>query len=118
MFSFAVILNAIATIYVLFKYGKSFIVNAYRNYVEFRATNMETLIALGTLSAFSLFLFFVGRYTIEQNNGGLKNRGEAIMNIIDALTSGSIIVLVVTVGKHFEAKIKKKIDSITASIFP
>lgn len=40
------------------------------------------------------------------------------MNIIDALTSGSIIVLVVTVGKHFEAKIKKKIDSITNSIFP
>lgn len=39
---------------------------------------------------------------------------EALMNIADALTSASIIVLVVTIGKHYENKIKMKIERITA----
>jgi len=43
---------------------------------------------------------------------------KAIEEIDDALTSSSIIVLVVTIGKHFESKIKKKIEKITSEIFP
>ena len=33
----------------------------------------------------------------------------AIMDINEALTSASIIILVVTVGKHFEDRVKRKI---------
>ena len=37
----------------------------------------------------------------------------AIMDINDALTSSAIIVLVVTIGKYFEGKVKEKIEKMT-----
>ena len=40
------------------------------------------------------------------------------MEINDALASSSIIVLVVTIGKYFEGKVKKKIERMTERIFP
>jgi hypothetical protein len=43
---------------------------------------------------------------------------KAIMDINDSLTSASIIVLVVTVGKYFEGKVKEKIEKMTQQIFP
>lgn len=79
---------------------------------------METLIALGSLSAFALFLFFIVRYSIEYYNGSEIMIDMAIMDINEALTSASIIVLVVTVGKYFEGKVKKKIAKLTEEIFP
>jgi cation transport ATPase len=82
---------------------------------------METLIALGSISAFSLYLFFLARYTIEYVNEQFPMRhmiDDAIMDINDALTSASIIVLVVTVGKYFEEKVKQKIAKMTDEIFP
>jgi hypothetical protein len=42
----------------------------------------------------------------------------AIMDINEALTSASIIVLVVTIGKYFEGKVKRKIAKLTEKIFP
>jgi len=42
----------------------------------------------------------------------------AIMDINDALTSASIIVLVVTIGKNLERRAKAKIEKITDEIFP
>ena len=54
--------------FVMVRYAKGFIVRAFKNYIEYKVTNMETLIALGSISAFSLFLFFLGRYTIEYVN--------------------------------------------------
>lgn len=40
------------------------------------------------------------------------------MRINEALTSSSIILLVVTIGKHLEGKVKEKIVNITNEIFP
>lgn len=85
-------------------YAKGFIVRAFKNYAAYGTTNMETLIALGSISAFSLFLFFVGRYTIEYYNDKIVTDHDfamAVMDINDSLTSSSIIVLVVTIGKYF-----------------
>jgi cation transport ATPase len=79
---------------------------------------METLIALGSISAFALFLFFVIRYSIEYYQGTLHMVDMAIMDINEALTSASIIVLVVTIGKYFEGKVKRKIAKLTEKIFP
>jgi cation transport ATPase len=82
---------------------------------------METLIALGSISAFALFLFFVVRYSIEYYQGKLDMVDMvdmAIMDINEALTSASIIVLVVTIGKYFEGKVKRKIAKLTEKIFP
>lgn len=42
----------------------------------------------------------------------------AIMDINDALASASIIVLTVTIGKHFESKAKRQIQAITDNLFP
>jgi hypothetical protein len=40
------------------------------------------------------------------------------MDINDALTSASIIVLVVNVGKYLEHQVKRKIEAMTEKIFP
>lgn len=37
----------------------------------------------------------------------------AVMAINDTLTSSAIIVLVVTIGKYFESKVKQKIEQMT-----
>lgn len=65
---------------------------------------------MGCLSAFGLFAFFSARYTLDFINDKLDDTTEAVTNINNALTSSSIIVLVVTIGKHFEKKVKDKID--------
>ena len=46
-------------------YARGIIVRAFKNYIEFKVTNMETLIALGSISAFALFLFFLGKYSVD-----------------------------------------------------
>lgn len=113
IFSFSLLINIAVTIYVMDRYAKGFVRRAYTNYVQFKSMNMETLIALGSVSAFFLFLFFLVRYSYESFQGELANTCEAIMYMTDALTSASIIVLVVTVGKYFESKVKQKIDRMT-----
>lgn len=94
-------------------YARGFITRAFKNYMAFGTTNMETLIALGSISAFSLFLFFAGSYTIEYINNEIVNFPMAVMDINDTLTSSAIIVLVVTIGKYFESKVKQKIEQMT-----
>lgn len=99
IYSFSVLFNIALTLYVMFTYAKIYIQRAYDNYKEVKGTNMETLIALGSLSAFCLSLFFIVSYTIDILNGTLIHIHQAIMDINDSLTSASIIVLVVTIGK-------------------
>jgi P-type Cu+ transporter len=86
IYSTSVLLNIALTAIVVKVYALAYMQRAYDNYREFRATNMETLIA--------------------------------IMDINDALTSASIIVLVVTVGKYVERQAKLKIEKMTDEIFP
>ena len=62
-------------------HARHFIVRAFHNYVEYSVTNMETLIALGSLSTFALFLFFIVRYSIEYFNGQIEMMSMAIMDI-------------------------------------
>ena len=64
IYSLAVLFNIGLTLYVMNTYARKYIERAYQNYREFNATNMETLVALGSLSAFCLFLFFLIRYTV------------------------------------------------------
>ena len=109
IYSLSLIANFLVTVFVMVRYARGFILRAFNNYIHYRVTNMETLIALGSISAFSLFLFFLGKYTIEYVNGTIDMPNMAIMEINDSLTSASIIVLVVTIGKYFEGKVKQKI---------
>jgi len=74
---------------------------------------METLIALGCLSAFTLCGLFFIKYGIELLGDGIQMPHKAIMDINDALTSASIIVLVVNIGKYLEHKVKKRIEAMT-----
>lgn len=64
IYSVSVMINFLLTIYVMIRYGKGYIVKAVTNYCQFGVTNMETLIALGCTSAFALFLFFMGKFTV------------------------------------------------------
>lgn len=109
IYSISLIANILVTAFVMVRYARGFIVRAFRNYIDCRVTNMETLIALGCISSLALFLFFMGQYTIEYVNGQIEMPQMAIMDINDSLTSASIIVLVVTIGKYFEGKVKQKI---------
>lgn len=93
-------------------YARHFIKRAFNSYVEYHETNMETLIALGSISAFLLFLFFIVKYWIEYSTTGAA-AGKAIMDVNEALTSASIVVLVVTIGKYFEEQIKRRISKLT-----
>lgn len=61
--SFLVIINICLTAYSINKFGKQFIINAYVNFRDYRAMNMETLIAIGSVSALGLFFFFFLRFS-------------------------------------------------------
>lgn len=95
-------------------YSRGYIERAFKNYKTLGTTNMETLIALGSLSSFALSLFFICKYTLF----GYNHPHHAIMEVNDALSSASLIVLTVTIGKHFEKRVKERIESITEEIFP
>lgn len=98
--TFSTLINLFLTLYVLYVYAKPFIIRSYKNYTESGSMDMETLISLGCLSAFFLFCFFFGRFTIEFVNGE-EITGHSIMEMNDALASSAIIVLVVNIGKYF-----------------
>lgn len=83
--------------YVMQFYSRGYIERAYKNYQTLGTTNMETLIALGSLSSFALSIFFIFKYTVF----GYDHPHHAIMEVNDALSSSSLIVLTVTIGKHF-----------------
>jgi P-type Cu+ transporter len=118
IYSTSVLLNIALTAIVVKVYALAYMQRAYDNYREFRATNMETLIALGSLSALALAFFYLVRYSIDLLNHTIPDVPAAIMDINDALTSASIIVLVVTVGKYVERQAKLKIEKMTDEIFP
>jgi cation transport ATPase len=99
--SLLVIVNFIITVHVMVFRARHFIVRAFNNYMEYGTTNMETLISLGSLSAFALFLFYMVRYSIQYYHGTHVMVSMAIMDINEALTSASIVVLVVTIGNSF-----------------
>lgn len=65
IFTPLVLLNILLAIYVYCKYAKDIVLRAYTNYRIFSSTDMETLIALGTLSALSLSIFFIINYTLQ-----------------------------------------------------
>lgn len=44
--------------------------------------------------------------------------GHEIMEMNDALASAAIIVLVVNIGKHFQKKVKDKIQQMASQLFP
>lgn len=115
--SLTTIFNFFLTVYILSAYAKPFIIRSYKNYTQNGSMDMETLISLGCLSAFFLFCFFFARYTYEFI-GGATISGHDIMEMNDALASSAIIVLVVNIGKHFEKKVKDKIQAMAAQLFP
>lgn len=94
------ILNIVLTLYTINKFGKQFVINSIVNYRNYRSMNMETLVALGSMSAFLLFLFFLFRSTYQMLFEQLNNKMEAMMVLNDALTSSTLIILIVTVGKY------------------
>ena len=62
IFAFSVILNLILSGYVFYKYTRQIVNRAFTNYQDSRSTDMETLIALGCLSAFALSSLFFVKY--------------------------------------------------------
>lgn len=99
-YSFSVLLNLFVTLYTLNKYAKPIIKRSFEHYFTMGGMDMETLISLGCSSAFFLFVFFLVKYSLDFFKGEFKP-DPSIMEINDALASSAIIVLVVTIGKHF-----------------
>lgn len=118
IYSFSVLLNIFITFYVMWKYSKNIINRAFNNYKHYKVTNMETLIALGSLSAIFLFVYFLIKHSIDFFQEEMSHKHQAIMDINCSLSSASIIVLVVTIGKYFEGKAKQKITKMNEELFP
>lgn len=116
-FTLSTVLNLLLTLYVLYAYAKPMVVRSSRNYFQNGSMDMETLVSLGCMSAFFLFLFFFARFTLEFLSDN-QIMGHEIMEMNDALASSAIIVLVVSIGKHFEKEVKNKIQTMTERIFP
>lgn len=116
IYTLFVMLNFAITSFVLVKYALGFITRAAKNYWHYGTLNMETLIALGSSSAFALFIFFLIKYTIAYAQGQIDTEDkyvDAVLDVNEALTSSAIIVLVVTIGKYFETKVKQRIEKMT-----
>ena len=68
IYTIFIIVNLTITVFVMVKYAIGFIKRAVANYWDFKVMNMETLIALGCVSAFALFVFFIIKYTFAYLN--------------------------------------------------
>ena len=68
---------------MLVKYAKGFIKRAAISYWEHGAMNMETLIALGSVSAFVLFIFFLIKYTISYAQGEIDTETKYVEAVLD-----------------------------------
>lgn len=64
-FTLSTVLNLVLTLYVLYAYAKPMVIRSSRNYFQNGSMDMETLVSLGCMSAFFLFLFFFARFTLE-----------------------------------------------------
>ena len=69
--------------FVLIKYAIGFITRAAKNYWEYRTMNMETLIALGSVSAFALFIFFIIKYTVSYAKGDIQTEDQYVEAVLD-----------------------------------
>ena len=99
----SLIVNFLVTMLVMAGYTRALIVRAFTSYIYCRATDMETLIAPGSISAFSLLLFILGIYhrVCEWDD---RHSEHAVLGVKDSLTSASIMFLLVTIGKCFEGR--------------
>ena len=66
VFSFSLIFNLIVAMYVLSGYTRGIILRSLKNYCQLRITNVETLLALGCIGAFAMFVFLLAKSTIDE----------------------------------------------------
>jgi Cu+-exporting ATPase len=71
---------------------------------------MDSLITLGTVSAFSMAVMLMVVYELEERENaedvGLHMRLHRIMNITHMFESTALILTVITIGKYFEGRAK------------
>ncbi|CAD8121000.1 unnamed protein product [Paramecium sonneborni] len=123
IFSVYLIVIFFMTSFTLIIFGTPIYRNAYQLFFKYKMFNMDTLLTLGSLAAFSMSLFLIIVYTIEGNQNQEEKMNQAmqlerIMNIIHDLESAGLILTVITIGKYFEGKAKQTILDMQNQIFP
>ncbi|KAM3133183.1 hypothetical protein pb186bvf_014759 [Paramecium bursaria] len=81
--------------------------NAWFSFMKHRILNMDTLLTLGSISAFLLSNYLIVIYFL-QDNGHQKHE---MMNILENLLTSLLILTIVTIGKNLEEKAKIRINS-------
>ncbi|KAM3127424.1 hypothetical protein pb186bvf_020457 [Paramecium bursaria] len=124
VFSIYLLLLLSLTLFTLYTFGLSTYKRAYLLFKQHRMFNMDTLLTMGTLSAFFMSIFLIIIYTTQNclSHTYMKNnhmeKMDQIMDIINYFESAGLILTVVTVGKYLEGKAKERIIRMQEQIFP
>jgi Cu+-exporting ATPase len=99
------------TVFTMYKYGLKCYFAAIDNYRAYSLLNMDSLVSLGSLSAFIMSVMLTITYGIEHYNYVEEDDVilDRIMMIASFLESTSLILTVITIGKFFESRAKKTI---------
>lgn len=65
IFSIYLIVMFLLTLFTMWKYGKASYYNAFINYKKYRLLNMDSLVTLGSLSAFTMSVMLMVVYAHE-----------------------------------------------------
>lgn len=115
IFSVYLILMFLLTTFTIIYFGFGTYKNAYSMFVQYRMFNMDTLLTLGSLAAYSMSILLIVVYALEDINDtdvtdthkhDEDNLLEQVMNITHDFESAGLILTVITVGKYFEGKAK------------
>ncbi|KAL4490313.1 hypothetical protein ABPG72_004352 [Tetrahymena utriculariae] len=123
-----VIFLFLLTAFTLYYFGKGPIYNSIVNFKRYRIMNMETLVALGSLSAAIMSIFLIIIYFIEiedapDNMGHMSDHEKSdrkmkIEEIVHMLETAALILSIVTIGKYLEGQSKRSIIQMTEKLFP
>jgi cation transport ATPase len=112
VFSIYLLIMLFITMGTIYKFGLTTYKNAYYNFKDYKMLNMETLVTLGSLSAFIMALFVIISYTIQEENDPDHNdmlikknkmdRHMKIVMIVHMFETSALILAIVTLGKYLE----------------
>lgn len=108
-FAFTQLLLASPILYV----NRKFFYNGFKA-IKHKASNMDSLVAIGSLSAFlfGIFAIFMMSYGLSTNNPTLVNK--YVKNLY--FESSAMILTLITIGKTLEEKAKAKTGSAVESL--
>jgi Cu+-exporting ATPase len=105
IFTMYLIGSFMITVYTMYAYGWKCYRSAYLNFRHYRLLNMDSLVSLGSISAFIMSVMLMIVYGIENTEiqESDMEKLDRIMMISSMFESTALILTVITIGKFFES---------------